>query len=58
MRYTGSIAASVVVMGLGLSSGAVAQEFEGVITTRQITLGDRALSMLLDPDDFEAERID
>ncbi len=56
--HTGSIAAAVVVLGLGLPSGAAAQEFEGVITTRQITLGDRALSMLLDPVDFEAERID
>jgi len=57
MKHTGSIAAAIV-MGLGLSSGAVAQEFEGVITTRQVTLGDRALSMLLDPDALEAERID
>jgi len=57
MKHTGSIAAAIV-MGLGLSSGAVAQEFEGVITTRQVTLGDRALSMLLDPDSLEAERID
>jgi len=58
MRYTGSIVAAVTILGLGSPSSAVAQEFEGVITTRQVTLGDRALSMLLDPDDFEAERID
>ena len=58
MKYTGWIVAAVTILGLCSPSSAVAQDFEGVITTRQVTLGDRALSMLLDPDDFEAEQID
>jgi hypothetical protein len=58
MKYTGSIVVAVTILGLGSPSSAAAQEFEGVITTRQVTLGDRALSMLLEPDDLEAEQID
>ncbi|KPK64925.1 MAG: hypothetical protein AMS21_06155 [Gemmatimonas sp. SG8_38_2] len=57
MKHTVSITTAIVIW-FGLSSGALAQEFEGVITTRQLTLGDRALSMLLDPQAAEAERID
>lgn len=58
MKYTGSIVVAVTILELGLPLSVGAQEFEGVITTRQVTLGDRALSLLLDPAILEAEPID
>ncbi len=58
MSYTRSILAAITIVGLASPSSSVAQEFEGVIVARQITLGDRALSLLLDPSDLEDERID
>jgi hypothetical protein len=58
MRITRLIAVAVTFLGIVSPSSARAQGFEGVITTRQVTLGERALSLLLDPADLEAGRID
>jgi Domain of unknown function (DUF4412) len=58
MRLLRTFPLAALLLGLCLPSLSGAQDFEGVITTRQITLSEAALSELLDPDDYEEETID